>query len=339
MKRLKIVFSLLFIVMLLFIMTTDVFAIEDDNVVLSDMPFDYMTNMQTKSFEKYEDLSTSEQKLVYSIPEDVAKTLTTKALLETILNNDYIIDLFAYDDFVLAVKSREIQYRIIEFLKREDSLEVLNTYIEKYEEEVSKNYSADTNRQLRLMNKIKDNSYYILNDVERPQNKISTGVVYTKGGVGVNCYFNRGWENADGTTQEEESEDFKEYKNKYNIKDVSGISPLYNCHSYAWYSNSYITNNVCIEGEDELQKYITEAKQSTDTPQIGYTKVIYYYNITAGFKVGNISHSAKVYSVYSNGKVEKVISKWGNNGLFIHTINDCPYYYPIFNPDVGYFNY
>ena len=34
-----------------------------------------------------------------------------------------------------------------------------------------------------------------------------------------------------------------------------------------------------------------------------------------------------------------VISKWGNNGLFIHAIDECPYTYAILNPDVDYFNY
>ena len=122
-------------------------------------PYDYMSALNGRD---YESLSTPEKKLVYSIPEDIAKSLSTEALLETILNNKYLIDLFAYDDFIMAVQSREVQFRIIEFLEREDSITVLESYISKYEKMVSENYSADTNRQLRFMKKVLDNHNLIL---------------------------------------------------------------------------------------------------------------------------------------------------------------------------------
>lgn len=339
MKKIRILSGLMAIVMLLFLMTVNVFAADSGKEVLSDVPFDYMTNMKTRSFDNYESLSTPEKKLVYSISDGVAETLTTEALLETILNNEYIIDLFTYDDFVEGVKSREEQFRIVEFLEREDSINVLNIYIEKYEEKVSENYSADVNRQLRLMKKIKDNAYYILNDVEKPQSRIDRGVVFTKGNESVNCWLNATW--ADSEISEEDArEDYYELLNKYDVTIMADITPRYNCHSYAWHSNNYNTNNAWIEGEVEVQKYIIEAKQDTDTPQIGYTKVVYYYNaLDLNGEAGNISHSARVYSLNSDGSVNSVISKWGVNALFIHTIDECPYSYAILNPEVGYYNY
>lgn len=100
-----------------------------------NIPFDYMSNLNNKP---YEILSTGEKKVVYSIPEKIAKKLKTNMLLETILKNKYLIDLYAYDDFVSAVKSREMQFRIVEFLSREDSVEVLDEYILKYEKNLKK---------------------------------------------------------------------------------------------------------------------------------------------------------------------------------------------------------
>lgn len=332
MKR-RILSGLLVGTMVLSMMAINAFAADSSKVVLSDVPFDYMTNMQTRSFDSYENLSTPNKKLVYSIPDGVAETLTTEALLETILDNKYIIDLFAYDDFVEAVKSREVQFRIVEFLERENSIEVLNINIGKYEKKVSENYSADVNRQLRLMKKIKDNAYYILNDLDRPLSRAAeNGFVYTKGGVRVNCILNATWSDSE-VSQAEAQEDYNDYLNTYDITAVSGVTPRYNCHSYAWHNSNYSSNNAWIDKEVEIQKYIAETRQDTDTHQIGYTKVV-YYNL-----LGKISHSAKVYGVYSNGTIASVISKWGVNGLFIHEIEECPYYYPIIGASTETFNY
>ena len=99
------------------------------------IPYDYMSNLDWGK--SYENLSSPQKKGVYSIPESVAKRLKTEALLETILDNEWLIDLNAYNDFVEAVKSREMQFRIVEFLGREDAVEVLDKYIIDYEEKLS----------------------------------------------------------------------------------------------------------------------------------------------------------------------------------------------------------
>lgn len=167
--RKKKIFLVIFVVLvLLSALFIKLRVFKDDKVVVTDpnVPFDYMMNLKRMSLGKYETLSTSDKKLVYSIPEDVAKILTTEALLETILNNEYLVDLFAFDDFIGAVISREVQFRIVEFLNRENSIEVLNVYIEKYEEKISEEYSSDINRQLRFMENLKDNYSEILRFAE-----------------------------------------------------------------------------------------------------------------------------------------------------------------------------
>lgn len=104
-------------------------------VIYSRIPFDYMSNLDRGK--SYENLSTPQKKVVYSIPEDVAKRLKTDALLETILENPWLVDLNAYNDYVMAVKSREMQFRIVEFLSREDAVEVLDKYIAEYKDKLS----------------------------------------------------------------------------------------------------------------------------------------------------------------------------------------------------------
>ncbi len=104
-------------------------------IIFPCIPYDYMSNLDWGK--SYENLSTPQKKVVYSIPEDVAKRLKTDALLETILENPWLVDLNAYNDYVMAVKSREMQFRIVEFLSREDAVEVLDKYIAKYKDKLS----------------------------------------------------------------------------------------------------------------------------------------------------------------------------------------------------------
>ena len=77
MKKIRVLSGLLVVVLILSMLTTSVFAADSSQIVLSDVPFDYMTNIQTRSFDSYENLSTPNKKLVYSIPNGVAETLTT----------------------------------------------------------------------------------------------------------------------------------------------------------------------------------------------------------------------------------------------------------------------
>lgn len=151
MQKKKLVVLLVVVAISLSLISLGFIKITAENKPLSDVPFDYMTNLKGRSVESYENLTIPEQKLVYSIPEDIPATLTTKALLETILENYFLLDLFAYDDFVRAVQSREEQFRIVEFLEREDSLTVIDEYIELYTEKVKTDTSSKTSRQLRFL--------------------------------------------------------------------------------------------------------------------------------------------------------------------------------------------
>lgn len=99
---------------------------------------------------------------------------------------------------------------------------------------------------------------------------------------------------------------------------IASVNPSYNCHSYAWYSQS-TSNNYWI---NEPYVYIDDGSYS-----------ITYNNISAGNKVCYIyipwayylEHSGIVVSP-ANGTIPmRVISKWGYNGLFTHDLNDCPY--------------
>lgn len=100
----------------------------------SDTPYDYGLEPQS---EKWHSLSTQERKQIYVIPEDIIEGMSTKAFLETILNNPYLVDIHAYDSIIMGIDSKESVMHIKKFLSRKDALEVLEDKIiglsEKYD--------------------------------------------------------------------------------------------------------------------------------------------------------------------------------------------------------------
>ncbi|MCM1314094.1 MAG: hypothetical protein NC040_09815 [Muribaculaceae bacterium] len=96
----------------------------------------------------------------------------------------------------------------------------------------------------------------------------------------------------------------------------------YNCHSYAWYSQSS-SNNKWMNNP---YAYISDGSYYlSSNPQSNYRMVYWQGN--------SIEHSAIIETRLSGGSninfrnMVIVISKWGNGGLYRHNGNDSPYYY------------
>jgi len=108
------------------------------------------------------------------------------------------------------------------------------------------------------------------------------------------------------------------------VNRIRSATGKYNCHSYAWYSTSssnniWITSSLSYTSDQyyTLIAYGTQAVIPTNAP-VG-SKVVYPSD----------GHSAKKYSS------TKLISKWGDWGLCIHTPGYCPYTYSTL---LGYYN-
>lgn len=93
---------------------------------------------------------------------------------------------------------------------------------------------------------------------------------------------------------------------------VSGINPAYNCHSYAWYSTS-TSNKYWI---NDPNAYMYDGSYTKQSSASAGNKACWS---GSPYPV----HSAIVRSV--SGNTVTYISKWGFNGVFIHSANDCPY--------------
>lgn len=109
--------------------------------------------------------------------------------------------------------------------------------------------------------------------------------------------------------------------NDYGLTPERDATPKYNCHSYAWYSTG--ANNLIWF--DDPSKYLkpnnlvhTQTSGFNSLPsaaKVNY-KVVYYEGSSK-------THSALVDSL-SGSKM--LISKWGQAGLYKHSIKKCPYY-------------
>lgn len=147
--------------------------------------------------------------------------------------------------------------------------------------------------------------------------------IYTPKGTKVSSVYN--------VSDEFEKKDIDKYNDEYDSKypyaiRFSTATRMYNCHSYAWYSQDYTTNKYWI---DDPSVYYTDGSYI----EIPYTEVqprdriLYFNSINSNVHSGIVV--SKSYESPNNdcGAANTVIvqSKWGTYGLYQHKGNYCPY--------------
>ena len=342
MKKKRLLSGLLVFAFMFSLLSTSVFAAVGESRVLSDEPFDYMTNLKTRSFESYESLSTGEKKLVYTIPEGVAETLTTEALLKTILNNPYISDIFFYSSLEEGIKCKDFRFHFTELFNRKDVIIVLDAYINELSERLSidgKKYDEIEIDELPddefslLYEYIVCNSLYdyLINNLSTYSNVLRYGIVeiQTLGGLWLEGKTNRSWANVFGGEAKIKADERKlesDYPNAIKLQDRS---PVYNCHCYAWHTN-YTTADayIWIESEDAVA-YLQDSHCSLKARVEPGCQVVYFKEDDHS----HMAHSGFVTGV--SGYDVYVVSKMGNCGVYRHLLKDCPYY----EESGGYINY
>ncbi len=101
---------------------------------------------------------------------------------------------------------------------------------------------------------------------------------------------------------------------------ISDANSKYNCHSYAWHSQS-TANSYWIGDPSEFCK--DRYYQEVSNPQPG--DIVCYFN-----NVGENLHSGIIRTVLNNSSPRlagnlTVISKWGAAGVYLHNGYECPY--------------
>lgn len=138
------------------------------------------------------------------------------------------------------------------------------------------------------------------------------GYTYTPNGTAVGLYQAQ----ADLTSAQKAEFNSKNAAEHPNASRLVDPSSRYNCHAYAWYSN---TAQYWIK---EASPYLSDPNYEdlTDSSEAITGDIVVYYN-----SLNQVTHSAVVVSNSENGIY--CISKWGSAGKYRHRIDDVPWTY------------
>lgn len=273
-----------------------------------------------------------------SVDETLLKQMTTDALIETIVTYPLFIDVFAYDYISDGFSALAGYFGGVEELKtRDDALDRLKAYSAGFDAGSLELKAINTDALIFYFENLPGESEFFIEDYARNLlegeecgEDIATGMtrsgygsaIYTPNGTEVpatiqfgsntvdNRLYNLTWADH-GTTYARAKAISDGYPLVYSsLSPVAPINPAYNCHSYAWYSQS-TTNKYWINWPNV---YILDQSYVASTAAAG-RKVTYLMN-------GVISHSGIVYTAGADPVIE---SKWGILGVYRHNLDDCPY--------------
>lgn len=353
MKKIRVLSGLLVVVLVLSMLTTSVFAADNSSkVVLSDVPYDYGVVPYSN---EWNELSTKEKKEIFVFSKEEAKNMTTLSLLESIIENPYFADVYAYDTFLQGLQEKNFRFHFDELFSRDDFVETANSYIKNKGVDITSDkigYIKDTRflstiEELKQSN-VKNLDYFLeytealnvhylsqvyLNSVYNEYDIIhalNTDQIYTL--VTPKGYAVAGWK--DITWEQWASADLSLGETYYNqtaaeardvqLKITYGLldtnilhsaNPSYNCHSYGLYHTSS-SNTFWIR---DASRYYTDGSYIPST-NISVGNRVLYYNSNSSYPY---SHTGIVHSII--GSSIFVQSKWGTQGVFVHPVEDCPY--------------
>jgi len=295
--------SILLVFILVMSTITGVYATDEKSEVSEE---DYNYRITTKDKEWKDFKTKSEMVNACSIPKEKLSKMSTKQLLNAVLDYPMLIDLLMFtseEEGLKALADNSDAYR--ELLNRDDYTKVLSNKLNK--KDISRENPL-VKRSLEILVRDRIDKNTSSENVLLTYTRASTTTVTTPNGtpVPVTMY---------GEEYTDKEKDFfdDDIKETYpNATFVSSTTSNYNCHSYAWYlsstSNKYWMNNPAA--------YMTDGS---------YVQVSSPYDAShIYYPVGG--HSAKVMYVTSQYLSETVVkSKWGNGPLMIHEANYSPY--------------
>lgn len=104
-----------------------------------------------------------------------------------------------------------------------------------------------------------------------------------------------------------------------NAELISNPDLKYNCHSFAWYNRNYKSNNIWI---NTPESFIDDGSYKRVSGYVVNRIVVFYKKKN---QINLPVHSAIIIGA-ANSKLI-LISKWGEDGLYRHSISDMPYEY------------
>ena len=281
------------------------------NLTLSNVPHMYDIKPGTS---EWVNMTVDERLASCKVSKEEVDGMTTAALIETIVNYPYMINIYAYDSIEKGISMVSNHFPgLAELLSRSDAAVELNKYLittaSKAETDnpgitydyastllcVLEGFSSESNMQRGCVTLYTPSLYPV---------SATTGLTWQYHGLALedNPYY----------TEYNAINKNNTYKETYpNIVEIASVSPEYNCHSYAWHHSSP-SNIYWI---DDCTPYTSDPRYVVSTAASGRKVTYSIYS--------SIEHSGVV--SYVSGSTVMVRSKWGPFGLFEHALYDCPY--------------
>lgn len=338
MKRFgKPIFIVLTICMVLGLMPASVFAESNNSYKYSITP-DSQDWAKHKSYELVQ---------LTDIPENIVKDMDTPTLVSTVMDYPFLGDIYAFDNAGIGIQVISERFSgLRELLRRSDAGDGLYKEYVTMKQEVTgiknaKSLNFETIMKHRIIGTLlsqpvifnqldkvqvdsiietssaiskKINIEPIYNDDKSPFSEAArayqTTYVYTPNNSAVQVLI-RG-EELDPITKSNMNDYMdSRYPNATRLRSAT---TMYNCHSYAWYSQS--SSNQYWMNDPSL--YMSDGSYTN----VGFTPTAVgqkmYYPVSGG-------HSAVVYTPNSNIWNVVLTSKWGQYGLYRHKYGDDPY--------------
>ena len=273
---------------------------------LVDVAYDYPIVPGTEQWNSF--TSRDERVAACHVDAELLESMTTRALVETVLTYPMLIDMYAFNTLQEGIAQVSKDFAGISILKeRSDAVSCLEQYLASAKQEKATAESIELIYADDLIQYIDVNQQSSLSIF-----RYTPATLYTPNGSAVSAYKNATWAD-NGTTYEAALAEHNQLRKVYpNAVAITIPNPKYNCHSYAWYSTS-TTNSYWF---DDPSAYMRDGSYTSHlAPKTGDKA---YWN--------NGSHSGIVYGVGSGTQNPVTItSKWGYKGVFRHASNDCPY--------------
>ncbi len=306
--RFKTILILLFIIALFsaFPAQASAAGIDGGTGPSNDVAYDYPIVPGTDQWKAF--TSRDQRVAACHVDAELLESMTTRALVETVLTYPMLIDMYAYNTLQEGIEHVSQDFAGISILKeRSDAAACLEAYLASARQKSAAAVQIESIYADDLLQYVDANQRLSLAPF-----RFTPATLYTPNGSAVTAYKNTTWEDQ-GVTFDEALAVHNEYRSTYpNAVALSIPNPAYNCHSYAWYDDSTL-NKYWI---DDPSVYMQDSSYTSHiSPKIGD---IAYWNSGA--------HSGIVYTVGSGVQNPvTVTSKWRFWGLFRHTTNDCPY--------------
>lgn len=298
-----------FIFVLLF-----VFTFIDGAGVLAKEKFEYPI---TTSSEEWKEFTTRDQMIAATrIPEEILKDMTTEELVVALFEYPLLINVYAYNNNDVALRMFERDCDAFkELITRNDAAVVLNKYFDTIPKDDFLGIKASEvfSSSEKIFNETAQYEEDLLASIQRLAPSYS--FVFTPNNSAIFVFNNDNVMSSVEVTL---------VNNHFimlypNATFVDNSSNEYNCHSYAWYSNS-ISNpwwmNKDYVGYNGAKEYMSDGS---------YTRVFKAYDASkVFFDTGD--HSMRIYDAPTNNIYDaELISKWGAGPVMIHAVNYSPY--------------